>query len=164
MFIYSNMSVDAIDIQEIVRNWAMDFPLNQSIQRDAVEIQPEYIEWSHLRIHHAPVEYFEQVQRPAPNTHALSTCYFTNKTDSEQTFIMKTESRTRSVCQILMSKTFIIGQEVNIKMAAPKHIIEAKAGVKGKRTVNNSNVETFEEDLVWSVNSGVVVHPKYKTL
>jgi hypothetical protein len=46
------MSQELLDIEDIVRKWALDFPLDKSQKKDADDIQSSDINWQNVRITH----------------------------------------------------------------------------------------------------------------
>lgn len=157
------MSQELIDLEELVRVWVNDFPLDKGQRKDADDILSTDINWNHVRIHHGKTEYYDQVKQSTPKTHVLFTAHFTNDTDQQQVYTLKTERRTKSTCNISMEKCYTIGFNVDIKLCPPNPVIEANAGFKGEMSVKKADEESFEEELVWSVDNQISVPPKYKT-
>ncbi|XP_052243764.1 uncharacterized protein LOC127853347 isoform X2 [Dreissena polymorpha] len=157
------MSQELLDLEELVRVWVNDFPLDKSQRKDADDIVSTDINWKHVRIHHGNTEYYDQVKQSTPKTHVLFTAHFTNDTDQEQVYTLKTERTTKSTCNIMMEKCYTIGFNLEIKLCPPNPVIQANAGFKGEMSVKKADEESFEEQLVWSVDNQITVPPKYKT-
>ncbi|KAL3867645.1 hypothetical protein ACJMK2_040519 [Sinanodonta woodiana] len=157
------MSQELLDLLELIKIWVNDFPLDKSQKRDADELQHRDVNWDNVRILHGPTQYYDQIKKSSPKTHVLFTAFFTNDTDQPQVYTLKTERRTKSTCNIIIEKGYIIGASLEIKLLPPNPVIEANAGFKGEMSVTKADNETFEEELVWSVDNQITVPPKFKT-
>ena len=158
-----NMSQELIDLEEIVKKFVADFPLDKGQRKEADDILSSDINWKHMRVRHGATEYYDQIRSNTPKTHVLFTAHFTNDTDQNQTYALRTERRTKSTCGISLQKSYTYGCSVDIKLTPPNPIIEANAGFKGELGLTKSCDETFEEELVWSVDNQISVPPKFKT-
>ena len=157
------MSAQLLDIEEIVKKWVDDFPLDKSQKKEADEINSTDISWKHFRVRHGATEYYDQIQATTPKSHVLFSAHFTNDTDTNQVYTLKTERRTKSTCTISMQKSYTYGFSVDIKLTPPNPVIEANAGFKGEMGLTKASDETFEEEIVWSVDNQITVPPKFKT-
>jgi len=157
------MSQEILDLEDLVRNYVNEFPIDKSQRKEADDILSTDINWRHVRIHHGKTEYYDQVKKSTPKTHVLFSAHFTNDTDQSQVYTLKTERRTKSTCNISMEKCYTIGMSLDIKLCPPNPIIEANAGFKGEMSVKKADAESFEEELVWSVDNQISVPPKYRT-
>lgn len=152
-----------MNLEDMVREWVDDFPMDKAIRKEAEDITSADINWKHVRFYHGETEYFNQVKKSTPRMHVLFSAHFTNDTDQPQVYTLKTERRTKSTCMITMERSYMIGFELNIKVGPPNPVIEANAGFKGEMTVKRGDEETFEEELVWSVDNQISVPAKYRT-
>ncbi|KAK3089668.1 hypothetical protein FSP39_005482 [Pinctada imbricata] len=157
------MSQDFVDLEELVRKWVGDFPLDKSQRKDADDILSSDISWKNFRVRHGATEYYDQIRTNTPKTHVLFTAHFTNDTDQSQTYTLRTERRTKSTCNISLQKSYTYGFSVDVKLTPPNPIIEANAGFKGELGLSKSSDETFEEELVWSVDNQISVPKQFKT-
>ncbi|KAL5015701.1 hypothetical protein ScPMuIL_005290 [Solemya velum] len=151
------MSQDLVDLDELVIKWADSFPLDKNQRKEAEKTTPTDINWDHLRVNHGPTEYFDQIQATKPKTHVLLTAHFTNETDQLQVYTLRTERRTNSVCSLNIEKGYTYGASVDIKLTPPNPIIEANAGFHGELSMTKGTEQTFEEELVWSVDNQISV-------
>ena len=154
---------ELIDLEELVKHWVNEFPLDKSQRRDADDITSADINWNHMRIRHGATEYYDQIKQSTPKTHVLFTAHFTNDTNQPQVYTLKTERRTKSTCNISMEKSYTIGMSLDVKLVPPNPVIEANAGFKGEMSVTKADGESFEEELVWSVDNQISVPAKVKT-
>lgn len=157
------MAQEIIDLEDIVRKWVNDFPLDKSQKRDADDILSADINWRYMRVRHGNTEYYDQIRGNTPKTHVLFTAHFSNETNQNQVYTLKTERRTKSTCAISLQKTYTYGFNIDLKLTPPNPIIEANAGFKGELGLSKSADETFEEELVWSVDNQITVPAKFKT-
>ncbi|XP_022303844.1 uncharacterized protein LOC111111269 isoform X1 [Crassostrea virginica] len=164
LFCIYRMGQEIIDLEEIIRKWVSDFPLDKSQKKEADDILSSDINWRHMRVRHGSTEYYDQIRVNTPKTHVLFTAHFSNETDLNQVYSLKTERRTKSICTISIQKTFTYGYNLDLKLTPPNPIIEANAGFKGELGLTKSGDETFEEELVWSVDNQITVPPKFKTI
>jgi len=154
------MAHEILDLEDLVRVWVDDFELDKSHRKEADVILPTDINWNHMRVNHGNPEYYDESKMSTPKTNVLFTAHFTNDTKMCQVYTLKTERRTKSTCNISMEKCYTIGFSLDIKLCPPNPIIEANAGFKGEMSVNKTDSQTFEEELVWSVDNQIKV-PKY---
>jgi len=159
----TTMTQELVDLEEIVKKWVADFPLDKSQRKEADDIKPTDINWDNLRVRPGKTEYQDQIRGGTPKTHVLFTAHFTNDTDQNQVYTLKTERRTKSTCTLSLEKSYTYGCSVDIKLTPPNPIIEANAGFKGELGLSKANDETFEEELVWSIDNQITVPPKFKT-
>ncbi|XP_064607342.1 uncharacterized protein LOC135471865 [Liolophura sinensis] len=157
------MSQEFTNLEEIVRKWAMDFPLDAKVRNNADDILSGDINWNNLRVSHGETEYFDQIRSTSPKSHVLFTAHFTNSTEKDQVYTLKTERRTRSTCTVAVMKGFTYGYNMDIKLTPPNPVIEANAGFHGEMAIEKTSDNTFEEELVWSVDNQITVPPMFKT-
>lgn len=157
------MAQELIDLEDIVKKWVADFPLDKSQKKEADDLQSSDINWNNLRVQHGRTEYYDQIQAEKPKTHVLFSAHFTNDTEQNQTYALRTERRTTSTCTLSLEKSYTYGFNVDIKLTPPNPIIEANAGFRGDLGLTKTSDETFEEELVWSIDNQISVPPKFKT-
>jgi len=66
-----NMSQELLDIEDIVRKWALDFPLDKGQKKDADDIHSSDINWQNVRITHGKTDYFDEIHATKPKSHIL---------------------------------------------------------------------------------------------
>lgn len=114
------MSQEIMDLEDIVRKWVNDFPLDKSQKKDADDILSGDINWRNMRVRHGNTEYYDQIRVNTPKTHVLFTAHFSNETDQNQMYTLKTERRTKSICSISIQKTFTYGYNIDLKLTPPE--------------------------------------------
>lgn len=157
------MSQELLDIEDIVRKWALDFPLDKAQRKEADDIHSPDINWQNVRITHGKTEYYDEIHATKPKSHILFSAYFTNDTDQSQVYTLRTERRTQSTCSLSLEKGYTYGCSVDIKLTPPNPVVEANAGFHGELSLTKGSEETFEEELTWSIDNQISVPPKYKT-
>lgn len=75
-------------------------------------------------------EYEKKELSGTDTSHVLFSAKFANDTPTSQTYTLRTERRTKSICQVNFTKTFTYGAEVRLRIGPPLPIIEANAGFK----------------------------------
>ena len=88
---------------------------------------------------------------------------YINNTNHDQEFSFKTERVTRSYCDVRFEEAFTIGHKMNVKLATPCEVREANAGFLPELYLTDSRGQTFEKELIWSVDSFIKVPPNIKT-
>lgn len=154
---------DFVHLDDIVIKWALDFPLDKSQIKEADDILPDDINWKHFQVHHSETEYLEETSVASPKSHVLFGAYFTNNTDQSQVYALNTSRKTQSTCALSISKGYMIGASVDIKLMPPNPIISANAGFSGQLKLDKGTNETFVEELSWSANNQITVPPRFKT-
>ena len=95
------------------------------------------------------------------DTHAASTVLFrtkfTNDTDDDQEYMMKTEKTTRSSCTIEVESGFTHGVAMSVGLKTPCEIFEANVGYCCEMTLTDTEGQTFEEEITWGVESLIKV-------
>lgn len=98
-----------------------------------------------------------RIDPPEPTTSVLFETKFVNDTDVPQKYTMRTEKTTRSSISTSIEKGLTKGFEMGVKLMTPCEVFEASAGYRREVTLSNSEGETFEEELTWSVESEIQV-------
>ncbi len=96
-------------------------------------------------------------QAGKPNMSILFRTRFTNDTEKEQEYTMKTEKTTRSSCSTEVETGFTKGMEMSVKLAAPGEIFEANAGYHREYSLTDVDGQSFEEEVTWGVESTIHV-------
>jgi len=156
-----------VDIQALVDDWAKDYfrgkatwkerrLLNQGLIRQEVD-------WRRVQFTHDDAVYEPEPPSPGvadrPNTsqNVLFQTTFANRTDREQTYTFRAERTTRSTCSVTVEQACTTGVEVGVTLTTPLEILQANAGFRREMSLTNSESETIEEELTWSVDSQVNV-------
>ena len=160
------MASDIVDLEEIVKNWALKmFEVTKTKEQARIgkENLSFDINWKGVRSQHGDAEFTDALAPPPPKAQVLFKTYFTNNTNIEQEYSFKTERTTCSSCDIMVEKGVLVGQEMSVKLMTPCEIFEANAGFKRELSLTKAEGETFEEELVWAVDSQIKVPPMHKT-
>ncbi|ESO06470.1 hypothetical protein HELRODRAFT_184932 [Helobdella robusta] len=88
------------------------------------------------------------------------TC-FTNNTDDNQEYTMRTEKTTRSSLCTEVETGYTKGIEMAVKLTTPCQIFESNVGFKREFSLNKVEGDTFEEEITWGVESVIQVKPKH---
>ena len=153
-----------IDIDDIIITAAQNFPFERDIRRAMDDdIKSTDINTKHLRvIHDAPV-YKNEQQIGQSQNHTLFKAVFTNSTDNDQIYNFNTQRKTRSTCTLICTKGYRFEAHMDIKMLPPNPVLQANGGFKSEMFLTKADGQTFEEELLWSVDSQVRVPPMHKT-
>ena len=74
---------------------------------------------------------------------------------------MMTEKTTTSTNAVEVESGFTHGVELSVTLKTPCEIFEANAGYTRETSLTNTEGQTFEEQLTWSVESTINVEPKH---
>jgi hypothetical protein len=92
-------------------------------------------------------------------THAniLFQTKFSNNTNDEQEYTMKTEKTTSSSCSTSIETGFTKGYEMSVTLKTPCEVLEANAGYRNEMSLTRSEGQSIEETLTWGVESQIRV-------
>lgn len=153
--------LDLIDLEELVLDSAEKM-LDADAKKKADLEHPD-ISWDRMYVTHGETLYVDTRRSPKPTAHVLFTANFSNDTPKPQRYMLRTERRTKSTCNIALCKTYTMGASVSIKLTPPNPIIEANAGFHGEMSMGKGVNETFEQELAWAVDNEIEVPPGYVT-
>ena len=88
---------------------------------------------------------------------------FRNNTDHEQEYSFKTERRTQSSCEVEIEKGVSYGEELGISLKLPSEVLEIGAGFHRAVSVTKTTQQSFEQEMLWGVDSQVKVQPHHMT-
>jgi len=162
----SRTTSSKVDIQALVEDWAIDYFRRKATRKERHLLEQDLIrqevDWRRVQFTHDDAIYEPEPPSPgaagqssAPNVLFQTT--FANRTDREQTYTFRAERTTRSTCSVNVEQACMTGMEVGITLTTPCQILEANAGFRREMTVVNSESETIEEEMTWSVDSQVNV-------
>lgn len=86
---------------------------------------------------------------------------FTNNTEGDQEYTMRTEKTTRSSCSTNIETGYTKGVEMSVTLKTPCEVFEANAGFHREISLTNSHGETIEEEVTWGVESHINVKRGY---
>jgi len=159
-------TMSKVDIQGLVEDWATDFFRRKATRKERKLLDQEYIrqevDWRRVQFTHDDAVYEPEPPKPGaagqtPTSNVLFQTTFANRTDREQTYTFRAERTTRSTCSVTVEQACTTGVEVGITLSTPFEILEANAGFRREMTLANSESETIEEEMTWSVDSQVNV-------
>ncbi|GFR91825.1 hypothetical protein ElyMa_002602200 [Elysia marginata] len=152
---------ELIDLEEIVKDYASGF-LDSHQKKDA-DLKNPIIDWSRMFVTHGKAEYNEPMAPAMPVSHTLFSAVFANNTPTDKTYALRTERHTKSSCTISFSKTFSFGVSVSLRLTPPNPVIEANSGFRSDLSETQGQSQTFERQLVWSVDNSITVPPGFQT-
>ena len=158
------MAPEILDVDEIIKRWAREFPLERDQKKlVADDILTQDINIKHFRVTHDPPKYEDESRVGDSKSHVLFTAVFSNSTDEQQTYNFSTQRKTRSTCTVVCTKGYRFEAHMDIKLLPPNPVLQANGGFKSEMMLSKSSGQTFEEELLWSVDSQVKVPPQYRT-
>ena len=86
---------------------------------------------------------------------------FTNNTEDNQEYTMRTEKTTRSSCTTTIENGYTRGVEMSVALKTPCEVFEANAGFHREISLTNSHGQTVEEEVNWGVESHINVKRGY---
>jgi len=155
-----------VDIQALVEDWAIDYFRRKATRKEQRLLEQDFIhhevDWRRVQFIHDDAIY--EPEPPSPGAagqsstpNVLFQTTFANRTDREQTYTFRAERTTRSTCSVTVEQACTTGVEIGVTLTTPCQILEANAGFRREMTLANSESETIEEELTWSVDSQVNV-------
>ncbi|CAG5131612.1 unnamed protein product, partial [Candidula unifasciata] len=155
------MSVEVLDIEQLVKDYAEDFLDGE--QKKHADIKNPIINWDRMHVLYGETKYTRPEVPPTPTSHVLFSANFVNNTPKTQTYALRTERRTRSSCSICFTKVYSYSGGIQMRLTPPNPIIEANAGFQASLTNEKSVCHTSEQELAWSVDNEIEVPPAYQT-
>ncbi|TNN21094.1 hypothetical protein EWB00_000723 [Schistosoma japonicum] len=177
-----------VDICDLIVDYVTQFPLSKDIKSriNLDDIHPTDIDLTRLHIIHKKAEYLlfdvgsgdvEQSNAPPPSSttvllpsvkknlksHVLFSSLFTNNTSETQTNHLRTERRTSSSCRLSLQKVVTKDGSINLQIGPPSMFIQANGGFRHELTLSRDMEEVFEEELIWTLDTEVIVPPGYRT-
>lgn len=105
---------------------------------------------------HAQPQYNNiQLTGTRPNT--IFKSLFTNNTSQTQTYSLKTERTSESICGVAREQGFMFGAEAELSLKIPGEIAELKTGFKHEVHFNKLTENIKSETLTWSVDNNIQV-------
>nr|CAH8863290.1 unnamed protein product [Trichobilharzia regenti] len=96
-------------------------------------------------------------------SHVLFSSVFTNNTSETQTNHLRTERRTSSSCRLSLQKAVVKGGNINLQIGPPSMSVQANGGFRREVTMSKDIEQVFEEELIWTLDTEIVVPPGYRT-
>uniref|UniRef100_A0A915LY42 Uncharacterized protein n=3 Tax=Meloidogyne TaxID=189290 RepID=A0A915LY42_MELJA len=96
-----------------------------------------------------------QLTGTRPNT--IFKSLFTNNTSQTQTYSLKTERTSESICGVAREQGFTFGAEAELSLKIPGEIAELKTGFKHEVHFNKLTENIKSETLTWAVDNNIQV-------
>lgn len=92
-------------------------------------------------------------------SHILFRSSFVNDTDQEQEYLLRTERKTVSTCEIEIFQGYVCEDqaELSLEIPIPGIVASAGAGFKHEYSTENSTRKSIQEEMTWSLESNVKV-------
>lgn len=181
----------SVDICDLVLNYVKDFPVPKEVKSRCNwdNLKSTDMDFSRLQIinketnylpdtvssgggmvngltepvGHSPTRSFGGGLKQKMNSHVLFSSVFTNQTSEVQTNHMRTERRTSATCRISMQKSVCKEGSLSLQIGPPGPVIQANGGFRREVQMSREQEKVFEEELVWSVDTEVIVPPGTRT-
>uniref|UniRef100_A0A7E4V741 DUF4097 domain-containing protein n=1 Tax=Panagrellus redivivus TaxID=6233 RepID=A0A7E4V741_PANRE len=107
---------------------------------------------------------FSNVQQTGVRPNTVFKSVFTNSTKLPQSYSLKTERTSESICGVVREQGFMFGAEAELTLKTPCEIAELKTGFKHEVHFNSLTENTKSEVLTWGVDSNIVVNSGCQTV
>ncbi|CAM0512295.1 unnamed protein product [Fasciola hepatica] len=179
----------SVDICDLILNYVKDFPIPKEVKSrcNVDNLKSTDMDFSRLQIinketthlpstagsaaglanglpesGHSPSRSFGGMKQKM-NSHVLFSSVFTNRTSETQTNHLRTERRTSATCRISMQKSVCKEGSLTLQIGPPGPVIQANGGFRREVQMSREHEKVFEEELVWSVDTEVIVPPGSRT-
>lgn len=101
-----------------------------------------------------------------PKSAILFSSQFVNDTNNEQEYLLRTERKTTSTCEIQISEGFVSERsgEVSLEIQLPGVVAEAGAGFRHEYSLDKGLSKSIQEEMTWSIESNVKVIRKQEKI
>jgi hypothetical protein len=106
---------------------------------------------------------YSNVQQTGARPNTVFKSVFTNSTAQAQSYSLKTERTSESICGVMREQGFMFGAEAELTLKTPCEIAELKTGFKHEVHFNSVQENTKSEILTWSVDSNIIVNSGTQT-
>ncbi|KAE9555352.1 hypothetical protein FO519_001434 [Halicephalobus sp. NKZ332] len=106
---------------------------------------------------------YSNVQQTGIRPNTVFKSVFTNSTSQAQSYSLKTERTSESICGVVREQGFMFGAEAELTLKTPCEIAELKTGFKHEVHFNSLTENTKSEVLSWSVDSNIIVNSGSQT-
>lgn len=152
------MSVDIIDLEEVVETWAWS-AYNKTSKGLKLENARMDINWSAVSfVPEKPT--YSTVGNVQPISHVIFKSVFQNDSDTEQSHSLKTERQTTATCTSSLTKGCTKGFNVGLTLAAPGNVAEASVGFEKGFSIENAKETSDQKTLTWATEGSLTVKPK----
>lgn len=165
----SKMSIAYID--EIIEDYAKNLfkardKDNRSICKgNGWNDLTKLIDYKKLRVRHCKPNYQNEVVPKAPKSSVLFSSQFINDTNFDQEYLLRTERKTTSTCQIEIKEGYVCERsaDISLEIQLPGVVAEAGAGFRQEYSVEKGLTKSIQEEMSWSIESNVRVQGMSKT-
>uniref|UniRef100_A0A0V0J8B5 Uncharacterized protein n=1 Tax=Schistocephalus solidus TaxID=70667 RepID=A0A0V0J8B5_SCHSO len=163
-----NMASESVDINDLILEYVKTSGIPRDLRSRVNFDSPKWGEIvdAKLRVHQKPAEHMATENKASVGRCKSSIIFssvFTNNTSETQTNNMRSERRTTSMCRMLLTKCVTRGGSLNLQVGPPNTCIQANGGFSKQCSLTKEGEKTMEEELVWSIDSQIVVPPGYRT-
>lgn len=154
------------DVESLIKKWAYQMfdatktKAQNNLTREQLNVD---INWKKVKFTHGEPDFLDVLKPQDPQSQVLFKTCFRNNTDSVQEYSFKTERTTQSAAEITVERGLTIGEELNLSIKTPCEVLEFGGGFHRELSVTNITGQSFEEELVWGVDSQIKVQPRHKT-
>uniref|UniRef100_A0AC34GQZ0 Uncharacterized protein n=1 Tax=Panagrolaimus sp. ES5 TaxID=591445 RepID=A0AC34GQZ0_9BILA len=106
---------------------------------------------------------YSNIQQTGARPNTVFKSVFTNSTAQTQSYSLKTERTSESICGVMREQGFMFGAEAELTLKTPCEIAELKTGFKHEVHFNSLQENTKSETLSWSVDSNIIVNSGVQT-
>ncbi|CAH8580036.1 unnamed protein product [Dicrocoelium dendriticum] len=172
-----------VDVCDLLLGYVHNFPLPKEVRArvNLDDLKHSDLDTNHLRLVNKPTCYFgdqtsdstlpngvldvtlDQKRKKDVKSNILFSSVFTNNTTEVQTNHLRTERRTASSCRISLTKAVTKEGSFSLQISPPCAMIQANGGFRREVQMAREREKVFEEELVWSLDTEVVVPPGYRT-
>lgn len=173
-----------VDVCDLLLDYVQNFPLPKEVRAkvNMDDLRHTDLDMTQLRLVNKQTCYLTDQKMPdatLPNgiidtvgdqkrkkdmkSNILFTSVFTNSTTEVQTNHLRTERRTASSCRISLTKAVTKEGSFSLQISPPCAMIQANGGFRREVQMAREREKVFEEELIWSLDTEVVVPPGYRT-
>ena len=154
------MSVDIIDLEEVVETWAWD-AYNKTCSGKALKLKDTRMDINWSAVSFVPEKpTYTTVENVQPKSHVIFKSVFRNDSDIEQSHSLKTERQTTATCTSSLTKGCTKGFNLGLTLAAPGDVAEASVGFEKGFSIENAKETSDQKTLTWAAEGSLTVKPK----
>ena len=118
-----------------------------------------FLNFKFFRVRHCKPTYQNEIVPKTPKSSVLFSSQFVNDTNFDQEYLLRTERKTTSSCQIDIIEGYVCERsaEVSLEFQLPGVVAEAGAGFKQEYSLEKGLSKSIQEDMSWSIESNVKV-------
>ena len=154
------MSVDIIDLEEVVETWAWN-SYNRTRSGKALKLKDTRMDINWSAVSFVPEKpTYSTVGNVQPKSHVIFKSVFRNDSDIEQSHSLKTERQTTATCTSSLTKGCTKGFNVGLTLAAPGDVAKASVGFEKGFSIENAKETSDQKTLTWAAEGSLTVKPK----